>query len=235
MKPFQHSVIGLGLSGALLALGSLAVVSCGDDSSSPPDARRPPDASQALDASRPPDGGGTDGAVPAGCDSLGDTLEPNDTAETAPVVTPDYTGENPGWIHGGWTVEACLGNSNEDWYRINASQLRWDLAEEFDGTASLQLRTIISGTGVCADINGCNDTRLPDAPENTVTVSVYRASDKELLDTRVDTHGVVKLNGSNASFDEDLLVSVSGPAEALYGYRLNIFIDVGGSEDECEC
>jgi hypothetical protein len=246
MKLHQHSVMRLGLSGALLALGSLAAVSCGDDDSSPPDARRPADASQAEDANRPPDanrpsdggttdGGGTDGSVSAGCDDLDDSREPNDSAEAAPVVDPMSTGMNPDWIYGNWTVQACLGNGNEDWYRIDASQLRWDLSEEFDGTATIRLRTIISGTGACADNTGCNDVRLPDGPENTVTVSVYRASDKELLATSEDTHGVLKLNGRNPSFDEDLLVQVSGPAAALYQYRLTIFIDVTGSEDECEC
>lgn len=218
-----HDSMRLGI-GALLALGSLAAVSCGDNLSLPPDARQAPDGGTAID-----------GAVAVRCDAPVDNLEPNDTAETAPVVLPTSTGENPDSIYGDWIIEACLGNGNEDWYRIDASQLRWDLAQEFDGTASMQLHTVVAGTGVCADIAECNEVRLPDAPENTVTVSVYRASDGELLATMDNTHGVLKLTGANASFDEDLLVSVSGPPEAIYGYRLNVFLAVTGSTDECEC
>jgi len=224
MKLLQRSVMRSKISVALLALGSLAVASCGDNLSLPPDASRPPDAGTAID-----------GALAFRCDAPADDLEPNDTAETAPVVLPTSTGETPASIYGDWIIEACLGNGNQDWYRIDASQLRWDLADDFDGTPSMQLHTVIAGTGVCADIAACNEVRLPDAPENTVTVSVYRASDMELLATKDDTHGVLKLTGANASFDEDLLVSVSGPPEALYVYRLNIFLDVTGSIDECEC
>ena len=210
--------------GALLALGSLAAVSCGDNLALPPDASRPPDSGTTID-----------GAVAARCDAPDDNLEPNDSAEAAPVVLPTSTGENPDSIYGDWIIEACLGNGNQDWYRIDASQLRWDLAPEFDGTASMQLHTVIAGTGVCADIAACNEVRLPDAPGNTLTVSVYRASDMELLATMDNTHGVLKLTGADASFDEDLLVSVSGPPEALYVYRLNVFLAVTGSIDECEC
>jgi hypothetical protein len=245
MKPLPHILIRLGLSSALLGLGSLAAVSCGDDSSSPPDARRPPDASQAQDASRPADASASDGAsgdaattdatAAFRCGSFPDSLEPNDSTDTAPTVAPEYTSENPEWVHGGWTITACLGGGNEDWYRIPASMLRFDLDNNFEGAASMRLRTLIEGSDICAGVSGCGSEPLPALPENTVTVTVHRASDKTVLFTRSDTQGVVAASGAGAEYTGDLLISVSGPPEALYNYRLTVFIDVQGSEDECEC
>ena len=162
-----------------------------------------------------------------------DQHEPNDTAETAPVVPPNGSSAEPSWVYGNWFFDACLGGGNQDWYRLNSSQLQWDAADGFNGSPSLRLRTIISGTGVCAP--SCDDELLPELPQNTVTVAVYRASDMELLRTTTSTRGLVKVQSYNASFDEDLLISVSGPPQALYGYRLSVFLDTENSEDECEC
>ena len=251
MKMFHSSAMRLGLSGALLALGSLAVTSCGDDDSSPPDARRPPDASQAEDANRPADASqsadasGIDGApgdaattdatIAFRCGSFPDSLEPNDSTETAPTVEPQYISENPEWVSGSWVVNACLGGGNEDWYRIPVSRLRFDLDQNFEGEASMRLRGLIEGSDICAGVSGCDGEELPALPENTVTVELYRASDKGLLLTRTDAQGIVATSSAGADYTGDLLVRVSGPPEALYNYRLSIFIDVQGSEDECEC
>jgi hypothetical protein len=150
-------------------------------------------------------------------------------------VAPEYTSENPEWVHGGWAITACLGGGNEDWYRIPASQLRFDLDNNFEGEASIRVRGLIEGGNICAGVSGCEGEPLPALPENTLIVELYRASDKELLVTRTDTQGVVAIGSSGPDYTGDLLVRVAGPAEALYNYRLSIFIDVQGSEDECEC
>lgn len=245
MTSFQLSPTCSRLTVTLLALGSLAAAGCGDDDSSPPDARRPPDARPVADARPAADASGID-ATPADatpidaaafhCGAFPDSLEPNDSLNEARTVAPDSIGTNPHWIYADWFVGACLSGTNEDWYRIEVSQIPYHTSEDFDGRAYMKLRASIKNTGVCAGPDECNGhVLLPEVPENTLTVSVYRASNMSLLYTGTSARGVVSLNRIDEALVEDLLISVSGPPEALYDYRLSIFIDVTGSEDECEC
>lgn len=233
--------------GALLALSSLALIGCGDNMEKPvdaaapdsPPAPTPPDARQ-LDAS-PIDGSpgidaiATDANLPNMCDSLVDNLEPNDTAGTARVAPPDTINNDPNSTYGDWIIMACVRGTNEDWYRIEASQVTFEDSVDFEGEAAIRLRFRAKNAGLCPDVDGCDDVRLPDGPENTVTVEVYRASTMELLTSQTSTFGFLRIDGYNEYFVEDLLVRVAGPAQALYDYRMTIYMDTTHSEDECEC
>lgn len=224
---------------AAVALASLALIGCELYNERPPDGGAPaPDATApAPDASpldRPIDAAVAD-ATPFQCDSSTDSREPNDTADAAPRVAASSSGDNPGWIWGGWELEACVAGTNEDWYRITASELRFDVAEPpYDGEPTLRLRLQAKGASLCPG-EPCNGFRLPDAPANTVTVTVYAASTMEELATESSTHGLIFIDAVSEYFDEDVLVRVAGPPEALYDYRLTVSIDAYGSEDECEC
>lgn len=230
-----------GLAGALLALGSLAGAGCGNGSSSPADARppeaRPPDARPPADAGRPPDADPppVDAARLAACTPDVDALEPNDTPATALLLEPSGIYDNPAWVAGSWELDACLGQANQDWYRIESSQIPFETDENFRGTATMHLDLEIDGASVCRWNDGCDVAPVPAIPENTVRVDVYRASTMELVVSETDAAGVIELHTSDEAFADDLLIRVFGPAEALYRYRLHVSIDVLGSEDECEC
>ena len=158
----------------------------------------------------------------------------NDAPGTAPTLEPGFIRNEPP-VDGYWFVDACLGSANQDWYRITASQLMFEVDPAFQGTAGMRLEAILPGTGICRGREGCGQELLPLVPENTVNVDVYRASTMELVTTRRDEGGVVLIEAISEAFADDLLVNVSGPPEALYSYRLTVYIHTGGSEDECEC
>jgi hypothetical protein len=164
-----------------------------------------------------------------------DSLEPNDTLETAATVEPSIISNDPASIRGTWEVNACLGQANEDWYRIEVEQLEFDLSDDYDGHARMRLRGIVDGTGLCSDIPECGEGTLPAAPENTLIVDVYAADSMEHLYTRQDDEGVVQINALGPELDKDILVRVSGPAQALYGYQLLIFIELELGEEVCAC
>lgn len=233
---------------AFVALGAVSLIGCSDDEGTPTDAPPPVDAPQADAPQAPPDAPRTpvdaapidaalvDANLPNRCDSLVDILEPNDTAGTAANVDPGDTSEDPEWVFGEWDINACVRGTNEDWYRLPSSQVRWDLAEDgYDGRPHIRLRFVAEGAHVCSHIEGCKVPSLPEAPMNTVTVEVYHAATMTMLMTQTSMSGQVRIDGRNEQLEEDILVRVVGPQEALYAYRLYAFIDSQNAEDECEC
>jgi hypothetical protein len=84
---------------------------------------------------------------------------------------------------------------------------------------------------------GCSDNTDPpvDAAAPDASPAPPDASQPDAGPPDNSTFGFVRINGSNAQLEDDLLVRVVGPAEALYNYRIYVFLDSTGSEDECEC
>lgn len=240
---------------ALLALGNVAWIGCGDNADPPADAAQLDAPAAPLDA-RPPDAAPLDGAPrdaaprdaapldagsidamlhrPSLCDSSDDDHEPNDTSATALALDPAI-GQLPGWISGSWLISACMQGTSEDWYRLRVSQIEFDGSDDYDGRPYLRLRFHAKDGGPCSFIAGCDDPMLPEAPENTVTIEMYHAPTMELVAAQTSAAGFVSFNAWDARLEDDLLVRVVGSPEALYDYRLFVYIDAIGSEDECEC
>lgn len=132
------------------------------------------------------------------------------------------------WAAGLRMDKGFLCSGEDDWYRFPNSAAGFT-------PVFLAVRAEARGADYCGP--GCDGLTLPDAPENSITIEVYDESMNTLLSTRSDTDGTLFFDVSleGMEYTDDLLIHVTGAAEATYPYELTLWVQPFDGEDECEC